>query len=108
MAPNHGNYSMTEPSDPRDLGPTTGWHQELGGLGKHGAWSRRQRAMRLQSTYSPHLERVASPLNADEVTAFAEEWEMDERNRSHRIAAGIGGVLGFELARAVMRRRGWR
>jgi hypothetical protein len=85
-------------------GATTGWIQGRAGSGH---WTERRR--RGAATQFPvHLERVASPLDVDTAYNFGAEFEANERTKGHPIAAGVGGVLGYHLVKAAMRRRGLR
>lgn len=107
MAPNHGNYSMSEPTwggqDPH--GVTTGRHQAAAGAGHH--WTERRRrgtAMQIGQQLA-RAERVASPLDADVAYEFGAAYEAAERAKGHPLVAGAAGVLGYSLVRAWRRGR---
>ena len=104
MAPNHGNYRMTPATGPMVRTARDGTRLKLG----RDAWSQSV-SVDLRQCAAPfpvHLERVASPLDVDTAYNFGAEVEYDNASRGHPIAGAIGGVLGYHLVRAAMRRKG--
>jgi hypothetical protein len=90
-------------------GVTTGWHQQLAGSGRHSNYSEQRWAQeRARAQQGPvPLRPVASPLGG-EAPAFAQEIVAAEASRPRLGARLVGGVLGYQLARAALRNRGMR
>jgi hypothetical protein len=97
------NHTFSHPVSPDDDIHGTAWIQNAASTGrKHG---RRERAAMLGPVPLPQIQ---SPLRTDMIREIVADYETGEASKDHFAARGIGGVLGFHLARAAMRRRGWR
>src|SRR5258707_6031492 len=80
----------------------TGWIQDRAGRGMPTERAARGMAIRAGQNMQP-IPRVASPLQANEAAAFAEEVRPPHRNVAADMV--VAGVLGFALTRAVQHRR---
>ena len=95
------NYHFTRPASPDDDVHGTSWIENAAGTGKR---TRRDRGAAMRQVLHP-LPNIQSPLRTDMINEIVADYEASERSKDHFVARGIGGVLGFELARAAMRRR---
>jgi hypothetical protein len=86
--------------------PSTGGQQRMAGEGTHASYSAQRWAARRNQFQPMPLPMVQSPLNADEIQAFAQG--AAPRLRDVAKDALIGGVLGYAVVRAAQRRRGRR
>jgi hypothetical protein len=105
MATNEAHFTQNwGGQDPHS--PTTGARQRMAGEGTHASLSAQRWAARRSQVQPYALPVVQSPLNAEEIQAFAQGAAPPQRDVWKD--AVIGGILGYAVVRAAQRRRGRR